>query len=111
MATNTLCGICGQVDSWKHSLLECNLARPVWALEREEIVELLCQIQEPDTRSSLAEAIKGLKQEELTRVVVRLWAVWHTKQKAVHENEFQNPLSTHCFIERFISELAQSIHL
>lgn len=105
MATTNFCSMCGQPDSWRHSLLECNLAKPVWALERESIIELLSQIQEPSARAWLAAVVKGLTQEELTRVAVRLWAVWHAKRKAIHEQEFHNPLSTHCFRERFLSEL------
>jgi hypothetical protein len=44
----------------------------VWALEREEITEFICQIETPDARAWLVEVMKGLKHEELTRVVVRL---------------------------------------
>jgi len=27
--------LCGAANSWRHALLECNLARSVWALEGE----------------------------------------------------------------------------
>ncbi|TVU21984.1 hypothetical protein EJB05_31656, partial [Eragrostis curvula] len=43
--------------------------------------------------------------EDITRVVIRLWAIWHARRKAIHENQFQSPLSTNCFVERYISEL------
>ena len=33
----------GAADSWRHALLECNLAKCVWALENESIVEFLSQ--------------------------------------------------------------------
>jgi hypothetical protein len=46
MATQKSCGLCGEPDSWKHAILECNLAKCVWALEREEVVESICTIQE-----------------------------------------------------------------
>nr|TKW19887.1 hypothetical protein SEVIR_4G049000v2 [Setaria viridis] len=36
---------------------------------------------------------------------MRLWAIWHAKREAIHENMFQSPLSTHCFVERFVAEL------
>jgi len=34
-----------------------------------------------------------------------MWAVWHAKRKAVYENIFQSPLSTHCFVDRFMFDL------
>ena len=49
--------------------------------------------------------IDRLPHEELTRVVVSLWALWHARRKAIHENIFQSPLSTHCFVDRFVAEL------
>lgn len=30
MSTSDLCPVCGRQDSWRHSLLECNMARCVW---------------------------------------------------------------------------------
>jgi hypothetical protein len=39
MAPTRACSICGLEDSWRHSLIECNLARCVWALTAEEITE------------------------------------------------------------------------
>ena len=41
MADHGQCALCGAPNSWKHSLLECNMVRCVWALESEEIVEHL----------------------------------------------------------------------
>jgi hypothetical protein len=40
MADSSACAICHDpVDSWRHSLLECNMARCTWALMDEELVE------------------------------------------------------------------------
>jgi len=47
-------------DSWKHSLLECNMAKCVWALSNEEVVEHMCNIQEQNPRHWLAEIISSL---------------------------------------------------
>ena len=44
MAEQAACLICGAPDSWKHSLLDCNMAKCVWALAREETVEHICNI-------------------------------------------------------------------
>ncbi|KAK1648736.1 hypothetical protein QYE76_066541 [Lolium multiflorum] len=49
--------------------------------------------------------IKSLSQTEVTQVVVTMWALWHAKRKIIHEGLFQSPLSTHCFIQRFIADL------
>ena len=43
------------------------------------------------------------------RLVVTLWAIWHARRKAIHENIFQSPLSTHSFIERFIADLEMAM--
>jgi hypothetical protein len=37
-----------------------------------------------------------------------LLAIWHARQKAIYENIFQSPLSTHHFVERFLSDLNQT---
>jgi hypothetical protein len=37
MAPSNVCSICGAKDSWKHSLIECNMSKCVWALEKEDI--------------------------------------------------------------------------
>jgi hypothetical protein len=39
MARSSTCPFCGGVDSWKHSLIECDMAVSVWALENEMLVE------------------------------------------------------------------------
>ena len=51
--------------------------------------------------------IDTLPHDQLTRMCVTLWALWHARRKAIHEGIFQSPLSTHCFVQRFISELDQ----
>lgn len=53
-------------------MLECNLAKCVWALEKEELTAFINQIETLDARIWLAEVMAALKHDELTRVVVRL---------------------------------------
>lgn len=36
---------------------------------------------------------------------VTLWAVWAARRKAIYENKFQPPMSTHIFVDNFIGEL------
>ena len=43
MAQNSNCSICGGQDSWRHSLLECNMAKCVWILRGEELLEFISQ--------------------------------------------------------------------
>ena len=105
MAPNNSCSICGCQDSWRHALLECNMAKCVWALQREEILEVISRAQHDDARGWLHEAIAVLSQEDLVRLVVTMWSIWHARRKVIHEDIFQSPLSTHSFIERFIADL------
>lgn len=49
--------------------------------------------------------MKGLPHDDLTRVVVRLWAIWQAHCKAIHENIFRSPLSTYSFRKRFVAEV------
>ena len=108
MAPKDVCQICGARDSWKHSLLECNMAKCVWALEKEETMEYVCNLHEQNAKAWLVAASSSLPQEETIRVMVTLWAIWHAKRKAIYENSFQSPLSTRCFVDRLIYDLSLS---
>jgi hypothetical protein len=59
-------------------------------------------LQEEDARAWLAKVLSSLPHEERVRVVVTMWAIWHVRRKAIHENIFEGPLSTHGFIIRFV---------
>ena len=65
MADHGRCALCGAPDSWKHTLLECNMARCVWALESEKIVEHLCEMQEENSRGWLANLIETMPHADL----------------------------------------------
>jgi hypothetical protein len=66
--------------------------RGVSALLPETMVEALVNIQEPYARSWLRVVINALSHDELTLAVVTLWAVWHARRKALHEEVFQSPV-------------------
>ena len=85
------------------------MAKCVWALAKEETVEHICNVQEQNAKAWLAAVISSLPKEELTRMMVKLWAIWHAKRKAIYDNLFQSPLSTHSFVERFMSDLEVSV--
>jgi hypothetical protein len=105
MATHSTCVVCGERDSWRHSLVECHQARSVWALAPEDLRDYVINLQEPHARAWLASVFKDLTKEESTRVVVTLWALWYARRTIIHEGEYQSPLSTHCFVERFLNDL------
>jgi ribonuclease HI len=107
MKDQSKCAICGAQDSWQHSLLDCHMAKCVWALESEDIQDFLCNIRQPDARGWLATVMEKLEKDDLVRVLVKLWAIWYARRKAIHENLFQSPLSTHCFVDRMVQDLAE----
>ncbi|OEL19645.1 hypothetical protein BAE44_0019337, partial [Dichanthelium oligosanthes] len=74
------------------------LSKCVWALEQEEVLEPLFHVQFRGARDWLAEVMKSLPRESLTRVVITPWAIWQARRKAIHKNIFQSPLSIHRFI-------------
>jgi hypothetical protein len=79
----------------------------VWALAPEEIGEFIANLHEPHARGWLFAVLKDLPREASIWVLVTLWALWHARRKIIHEGQFQSPLSTHHFVERFISELGK----
>jgi len=48
------------------------MAKCVWALQREEILEVISRAQHDDARGWLHEAIAVLSQEDLVRLVVTM---------------------------------------
>ena len=81
MADHGQCAFCGTPDSWKHSLLECNMARCVWALESEAIVEHLSEMQKENSRGWLANMFETMSHADLIRVLVTMWAIWYARRK------------------------------
>ena len=77
----------------------------MWALESEEIVEHLSEMQEENSRGWLANLIARMPHVDLIRVLVTMWAIWYVRRKVIYENIFQSPLSTHSFINKYMAEL------
>jgi hypothetical protein len=48
MAQSSSCPFCGCQDSWRHSLFECNMAKCVWVLQGEDLLEFINQHQHTD---------------------------------------------------------------
>ena len=81
MADHGQCALCEAPDSWKHSFLECNMARCVWALEREEIIEHLSEMQKENTRGWFANMFEIMSHADLIWVLVTMWAIWYARRK------------------------------
>ena len=78
------------------------MAKCVWVLQGEPVLEFLSH---EDARGWLHDTVANLRHEDLVRLTVAMWAIWYARRKAIHEEMFQSPLSTHNFIERFLSDL------
>ena len=81
------------------------MARCVWALEDDELLEHVISNQNNDARLWLFWLFETTNQQDLARILVTMWAIRWARRKAIHENEYQNPLSTMSFIKRFLEEL------
>jgi hypothetical protein len=75
IAPASVCAICGAEDSWRHSLLDCTMARCVWALSDAELTEHMVQTQEPRARNWIFAMIDSLTHDQLTRMCVTAWAI------------------------------------
>jgi hypothetical protein len=102
MALRPECQICNaSADSWRHSLLDCNMARCVWALVDEEITDHMVMNTCPVAKQWLFAMRDTLDHSKFTKLLVTLWAVWTARRKAIHEGVFQSPISTYDFLLRF----------
>jgi hypothetical protein len=81
------------------------MARCVWALASDQMTEHISATIEPSAKQWLFAMMDSLSHAEFTNIVVTLWAIWTARRKAIHEVEFQSPLLTHLFIQRFLSDL------
>src|SRR4051794_32584410 len=108
MASSSVCSICGQDNSWGHSLIECTMSRCVWALSNPTIVEHISISTEPSTRQWVFSMMHSMDHGDFTRMVVTLWAIWHARRKVIHEDIFQSPLTRHRFVDSFLSDLGAS---
>lgn len=106
MSEINVCAICnGAVDTWKHALIDCHMAKCVWAMVDEELVEHMVTIRIEDARLWLVELQGSVNEEQFIKAIVTLWSVWWVRRKAIREQQFQSPHSTLCFINKYISDL------
>jgi hypothetical protein len=106
MASSAVCPVCNAaIDTWRHSLLDCHMARAVWALKEDDISLPLIADETHNPKLWLFSLSNMLSQEKFIEVLVTLWAIWWARRKLIHEDEHQSPLSTHAFIGRYLDDL------
>jgi hypothetical protein len=79
------------------------MARCVWALTEADIVEHISS--EPSAKAWLFSMIETMKSDDLIRMLVTLWTIWHAKRKAIHEKIYQSPMATIGFVNRFLVDI------
>lgn len=89
-------------------MLECSLARCVWALADGEMVEHMIHSIVADGRTWLTHMQESLSHVAFVNMVVTLWAVWYARRKAIYDHELQSPFSTNMFIRRYIQEIGDA---
>jgi hypothetical protein len=48
-----------------------------------------------------------LDHSQFTKLLISCWAIWSARRRAIHEGEFQSPLSTLGFINSYLNELGK----
>lgn len=92
---------------WQHSFLHCNMAHSVWALEDINLVDSVECVREPDAKRWIFSLLEEIPHADFVKVLVTLWAIWHSRRKALHEQIFQSPFVTHNFVKNYIRELEE----
>ena len=105
MANSPACRLCGAADSWRHALLDCNMARSIWALAPEALVEVMSTNSDPNARGWLFNMQSRLNHADFTRLGVTLWAIWSSRRKVIYEDVHQTPYSTNAFVNSFITDM------
>jgi hypothetical protein len=77
MATHSLCSVFGEEDSWRHSLINCSVARCVWALAEEEIVEHVGANEHPSAKTWLFAMMESMPRDEFAKLGATLWSIWY----------------------------------
>jgi hypothetical protein len=95
--------VCGAMVSWKHSLLGCNMASSVWALE-SKLVQHLHSNSEPNAKRCPFVMLGSLPHDQFISVTITVWAIWTARRKAIHEDIFQSPLLRYGFVNTYIQE-------
>ena len=83
MSDSSACGMCGALDSWRHSLLNCTSSRCVWALVDDDLAQALVATTEPKAKPWLFTLMESLSHDQFVLLAVTLWAIWTARGKAI----------------------------
>lgn len=105
LTESAACTICGaDEDDWEHAILNCTMARCVWALLDEDVTEMIDQLRIADLQQWVFHICDKLPEEDGIKILVTCWAIWHARRKATHEGGFQSPLATISVVNQLIYE-------
>ena len=83
------------------------MARCVWALVDQDLLDQMIENIEPNAKSWLFIMLDRLSHDVFVRMTVTLWAIWTVRRKLIHEGINQSLLSTHLFVTNFIAKSIQ----
>jgi hypothetical protein len=89
---------------WHHSLIDCNMAKAVWSLMDDDVVNPVQSGYQQDPKLWLFNLNEVAANAEVVKVLVTLWSSWWARRKVIHGQQFHSPLSKFSFIQRFLSE-------
>jgi hypothetical protein len=103
MLPMTACSICGIDDSWRHALLECIMLQCVWVLSDPTITEHISPAKE-----WLLLMMESMEKDDLVKILVTLWSIWHDQRKVIHEDIFPKFAGHHRFLRASSMNLGMS---
>jgi hypothetical protein len=69
----------------------------------------MCANEDPSPKQWLFAMMETLSRDDFAKVAVTLWAIWFARQKIIHEEVYQSPLSMHLFIENYLRDLSLTV--
>jgi ribonuclease HI len=75
----------------------------------EELTEVIISNKTEDPKLWLFWLFDILPSNDLARVLISMWAIWWARRRAIHDQQFQSPLSTFTFINKYIGDV-QAAH-
>ena len=77
------------------------MAHCVWALEDDDLVEMMMQCKEPNAKCLIFSLMESIPHEDFIKILLTLWAIWHARRKAIHEHVYQGPYATNQFVKNY----------
>lgn len=90
MTTIDECSICRYAaDTWRHALLRCDMAKAVWALLEDDLVEYVFASKKEDPKLCIFELLDSVSHTEAIKVMVTLSSFWWAQRRTIHEEQFK----------------------